>query len=178
MLVSQDDAWEFVAGAHTGILTTLRSDGAPVSLPMWFVVVDRAVYLSTPHRAAKLARIRREPRAAFLVESGRAWVDLRAVHLSGRIRVVDDEETRTRVRGMLDSKYAAYRVPPERLPAAARAAYADRVVLRLDPQGRLLRWDNSRIRLAPPAGPDTQPTGTIDLADTDLADTANEGTSS
>ncbi|OAA18989.1 PPOX class probable F420-dependent enzyme [Frankia sp. EI5c] len=146
--MSEDEAWEFVASAHTGVLTTLRADGAPVSLPMWFVVVDRAVYLSTPPGAAKLARIRREPRAAFLVESGEAWVELRAVHISGRVRVVTDTATRTRVRDLLDSKYAAHRVAPHRLPAAARAAYADRTVLRLDPEGRLLRWDNSRIRLA------------------------------
>lgn len=167
--VTQDDAWEFVAGSHTGILTTLRSDGAPVSLPMWFVVVDRAVYLSTPPRAAKLARLRRDPRAAFLVESGRAWVDLRAVHLSGRIQVVDDPSTRTAVRGLLDGKYTAYRLPPEQLPAAARAAYADRVILRLEPEGRLLRWDNSRRRPGPTGRPTTGAQGAI-------ADVAEEGT--
>ncbi|MCK9900932.1 pyridoxamine 5'-phosphate oxidase [Parafrankia colletiae] len=152
--MTEDEAWEFVARAHTGILTTLRADGAPVTLPMWFVVLGRAVYLSTPPRAAKLARVRRDPRAAFLVEAGRAWVDLRAVHVSGRLQVVDDDAARQQVRDLLDTKYAGFRLPPERLPAAVRAAYAERTVLRLDPQGRLLRWDNSRIRLAePPAAP-------------------------
>ena len=36
--MTSDEAWEFVAAAHTGILTTLRADGFPISLPVWFIV--------------------------------------------------------------------------------------------------------------------------------------------
>ncbi|CAI7974050.1 MULTISPECIES: pyridoxamine 5'-phosphate oxidase family protein [Parafrankia] len=146
--LSEDEIWEFVSAAHTGVLTTLRADGAPVSLPTWFVVVDRTVCLSTPSGARKLGRVRRDPRAAFLVESGRAWAELRAVHLSGRVGPVEDDATRDRVRSLLDEKYAAFRVSPQRLPAAARSAYTDRAVLRLVPDERVLSWDNSRIRLS------------------------------
>ena len=46
------------AGAHTGVLTSLRRDGAPVSLPVWFVALDRRIYVSGPARTKKFARIR------------------------------------------------------------------------------------------------------------------------
>ena len=40
-----DEAWAFLAAGHTGILTSLRSDGWPVSLPVWFVAFDGAIEL-------------------------------------------------------------------------------------------------------------------------------------
>lgn len=142
-----DEAWAFVERAHTGILTTLRSDGFPVTLPVWFAVLDRAVCFSTPPGTKKLARIRRDSRASFLVESGHAWAELAAVHLSGRVSVVTDEATKSAVNQLLQTKYAAYRVPAERMPTATQQVYSERVVLQLTPEGRVLSWDNSRIAL-------------------------------
>jgi hypothetical protein len=46
--LSVDEAWDTIDRAHTGILTTLRRDGVPVSLPVWFVVLDRRIYVSGP----------------------------------------------------------------------------------------------------------------------------------
>jgi PPOX class probable F420-dependent enzyme len=149
--LTPDEAWAFVEGAHTGILTTLRRDGFPVALPVWFVVLERTVCFTTPPGGKKVARARRDPRASFLVESGRAWTELAAVHLSGRLSVVTDERTVALVAGLFDAKYAAHRLPDARMPAAARAVYRDRVTLRLVPDERILSWDNSRIRL--PAAP-------------------------
>lgn len=142
-----DEAWAFVERAHTGILTTLRRDGFPVTLPVWFVLLDRAVCFTTPPSGKKVARARRDPRASFLVESGEAWTDLAAVHLNGHLSVVTDAPTTAAVNALFDAKYAAFRVPDHRMPAAARAAYRERVTLRLVPDDRILSWDNSRIRL-------------------------------
>lgn len=144
---TQDEAWAFVEKAHTGILTTLRRDGVPVTLPVWFAVLDRTVCFSTPPGTKKLARIRHDPRASFLVERGQAWAELAAVHLSGTVSVVTDEATKSAVNDLIQAKYAAYRVPAERMPAATQQVYSERVVLQLVPEGRVLSWDNSRIAL-------------------------------
>ena len=37
--LTSDEAWAFVEHAHTGIFTTLRRDGQPVALPVWFATV-------------------------------------------------------------------------------------------------------------------------------------------
>src|SRR6201992_3599950 len=94
-----DEGWEAVESAHTGILTTLRRDGMPIALPVWFVVDDRMVSLMTPAGTKKIARVRHDPRASFLVESGERWVDLRAVHFTGRVEFVSDEAASARTRG-------------------------------------------------------------------------------
>ena len=145
--LTPDEAWAFVERAHTGILTTLRRSGHPVTLPVWFVPLDRTVCFTTPSGSAKAARARHDPRASFLVESGDAWTDLAAVHLTGHLSIVTDDRTIALVGELFDTKYAAFRVPDHRMPAAARAAYHDRVTLRLVPDDRILSWDNSRIRL-------------------------------
>ena len=149
--LTADEAWTVVANAHTGILTTLRADGSPVSLPVWFAALDRTICFGTPEHTKKVARISRDPRASFLVESGERWAELRAVHLSGHLEPVEDEQAIARISAALDGKYAAFRTAPADMPAATREYYSGRRFFRLVPKPRLLSWDNSRIAL-----PDTR----------------------
>ena len=140
-----DEAWEAVESAHIGILTTLRRDGMPIALPVWFVVDDRSVALMTPAGTKKIARIRHDPRASFLVESGEQYAELRGVHLTGRVEAVEDALATSRIEAAVEAKYAAFRPPADSLPAAAQAYYAKQVFLRFVPEGRILTWDNARL---------------------------------
>ncbi len=147
--LTEDEAWAEIASAHTGILTTLRRDGMPIALPVWFVAEDRTVAMRTPAATKKIARVRHDPRASFLVESGERWVDLRAVHLTGCVEFVSDESAIGRVEEAIDAKYAAFRPPSAGLPAAGALAQqrvvAKSVYLRFVPEGKILTWDNARI---------------------------------
>lgn len=143
--LDEDEAWSVVEAAHTGILTTLRADGSPIALPVWFVALDREVYVSTPPGAKKVSRVRRDPRASFLVESGERWEELEAVHLSCRASIVEDPELIVRIGRALDAKYARVRTDPADMPERTREHYAARTFLRLVPDGRVLSWDNRRL---------------------------------
>jgi hypothetical protein len=145
--LSPDEAWEALEGAHTGILTTLRRDGMPVTLPMWFVALDRTICFSAPSRTKKVARLHHDPRASFLIESGKRWAELRAVHLTGRVEPVTDPALIARVDGALDAKYAAFRTSTSAMPDETRAHYAGRTHFRLVPDDRVLTWDNQRLDL-------------------------------
>jgi PPOX class probable F420-dependent enzyme len=146
--MSPDDAWRFLADAHTGILTTLRRDGQPIALPVWFVAFDGRVFVSGPERTKKFSRIRRDARVSFLVESGRRWSELRGVHVTGRARVVDDPELLAHVRLALDLKYAAFRTPRAAMPDATRAHYDTEVTtIEIQVDDRVLSWDNARLGL-------------------------------
>ena len=120
--LTEDEAWAEIAAAHTGILTTLRRDGMPIALPVWFVAEDGKVAMRTPGATKKIARIRNDPRASFLVESGERWVDLRAVHLTGLVEIVSDEPAIRRIEEAIDTKYADFRPPSAGLPAAGALA--------------------------------------------------------
>ena len=143
--LSQDEAWEVLEQSHTGILTTLKADGAPVTLPVWFVVVDRTIGMMAPSRTKKVSRIRRDPRASFLVESGQRWAELRAVHLSGLVEELGDGPVRDQIDALLDQKYAAFRTARAAMPSATQDHYVNRTFLRFVPDPRMLTWDNRRI---------------------------------
>jgi PPOX class probable F420-dependent enzyme len=141
-----DEAWDALARAHTGVLTTLRSDGVPISLPVWFVALDRRIYVSGPAHTRKFARIRRDPRVGFLVESGERWVDLLGVHLTGRARIVDDAELAERVAAALGAKYATFRTPRAEMPDETRARYdTATTTIEITPDERILSWENARL---------------------------------
>jgi PPOX class probable F420-dependent enzyme len=148
--LSEDEAWARIAASHTGILTSLRADGWPVALPVWFAVEERTIYVRTPPAAAKLKRIRRDPRCGFLVEAGESWAELAAVSLQMRGTVLDregDAEEAARAMAMIEARYAGNRTAEEKLPGATLKHYAERLVIRLEPTGPMVSWDNSRIRL-------------------------------
>jgi len=146
--LSDDEAWAVLEGARTGILTTLRADGRPVTLPVWFVVVDRVIYCQTPAGTKKVARVRRDPRASFLVEHGERWTELVGVHVDATAAIVEDESLTRRVREALDEKYRGRGVPQRTAPDATKAHYRHGVVIALT-AGKLLTWDNARLRLRP-----------------------------
>ena len=130
-----------LAAAHTGILTTLMGDGTPISLPMWFVAMDERIYVTTPAHTKKVARVKRNPRVSFLVESGKRWAELEAVHLTGRARIIEDNDVRSCVRAALDDKYAAFRTEggDRNVDGIAMA------VIEITPDDRMLTWDNTRL---------------------------------
>jgi PPOX class probable F420-dependent enzyme len=147
--LTDDEAWEVLATSHTGILTTLRRDGAPVTLPVWFVVDgtgdERSVLVAGLSATAKFARARNDSRVSFLVESGLRWAELRAVEFTGRAELVADPDWDA-VDALLDAKYAGFRTSRSEMPPSAQAHYdRSRSLLRLVPEGRLLTWDNARL---------------------------------
>lgn len=148
--MTPDERDTFLAQAATGVLTTLRQDGSPISLPMWFVVVDSDVHIRTRASAKKVGRIERDGRACFVVDSGAAWVDLRAVTISGALVDVTGSAASV-VEEALNEKYRGRGVP-DRVPTRTAAHYADESrYFRLVPQQRELTWDNSKLLGAEPS---------------------------
>ena len=144
--LTADEAWAVVEASHTGIFTSLRRDGVPIALPLCFVVLDRRIYVSGPASARRVARIRRDPRVSFLVESGERWAELRAVHVTGRARVVAEPELQARVAAVLDAKYRGFRTPRAAMPAATRAHYeVTLATIEITPDPCILSWDNARL---------------------------------
>jgi PPOX class probable F420-dependent enzyme len=143
--LTEDEAWAMIAGAHTAIVTTLRRDGRPIALPTWLVVLDGAIYIQTPAGSKKLTRIRTDPRAHLLVESGDAWAELTAVSVEVHASIVHDDATAARALAALAEKYADFTAPQERLPDAVKATYSQIAVVRLDAIGRLNSWNNSAL---------------------------------
>jgi nitroimidazol reductase NimA-like FMN-containing flavoprotein (pyridoxamine 5'-phosphate oxidase superfamily) len=144
--MTEAEIWAFVTDAPTGILTTLRRDGVPVAMPLWFACLDRTIYMQT--RGKKLQRIAHDPRASFLVETGHRWVDLKAVHFTGTAEIVDlAPELARRFRTEIDRKYDALRARTTEMPASTSTYYEQvrTAAVRFSPDARVLHWDNTKI---------------------------------
>jgi hypothetical protein len=139
-----EELWKFVTDAHTGILTTLKANGSPVSLPLWFAVVEREIYMQS--RGKKLARIRHNPVSSFLVEDGDRWAELRAVHMEGKgYVVVPEPAVQEAIAAEMERKYAAFRTSTTQMPSATQAVYAQMAVVKFVPDGKILNWNNAKL---------------------------------
>jgi nitroimidazol reductase NimA-like FMN-containing flavoprotein (pyridoxamine 5'-phosphate oxidase superfamily) len=148
--LTRDEVWAELASAHTGIFTSLKADGTPITLPIWFVALEERIYFSAPARTKKIGRLRRNARCSFLVESGTYWSELKAVLLTGNAREVTDADAKRRVREALDAKYATFRSKRSTMPEETRSVYGapGAVMFEIVPDDRILTWDNARIELS------------------------------
>jgi hypothetical protein len=109
--------------------------------------LDDRVYVRTPSKSKKTTRVKRDDRVSFVVESGKAWKELKAVVITVRAVVVMDEESLARVDAAMGEKYKAY-ATPRTAPKATKKHYGGgSTVLRIDPAKHHLTWDNAKIRL-------------------------------
>src|SRR5579862_9711322 len=104
--MSGEEIAAFIAGHGTAVLTTLRADGRPVPLPVWYVALDGALYFQTPARSRKAGNIARDPRVAVLIDDGLRWEQLRGVLIQGTAELVSDKMLRTRVLAAFDELFA------------------------------------------------------------------------
>jgi PPOX class probable F420-dependent enzyme len=76
--MTDEERENFLGERRYGILTTLRRDGRPVSLPVWFGWDGERVSIFAHCDSAKIRRLRRDPRASLLAANfpgeQEAWV--------------------------------------------------------------------------------------------------------
>lgn len=144
--MSPEECWEMLETSVNGTLTTLRANGQPISLPVWYVVLDQKIYMVT--RGKKVVRVRNDQRCSFLVESGERWAELRAVHVECIGRIIEpSEELASRIGQALDEKYTPYRTARDVMPEQIRDYYERNLnsTIELTPVGKILNWDNSKL---------------------------------
>ncbi|MEU5116243.1 PPOX class F420-dependent oxidoreductase [Streptomyces longwoodensis] len=85
-----DDAQELLRRPNPAVMATLRSDGAPVSTPTWYVWEDGRVLLSLDEGRVRLKHLRRDPRVTLTVLDGDDWYT--HVTLIGRVVETYEDE--------------------------------------------------------------------------------------
>ncbi len=121
----------FLDGRKNAVLATINQDGSAQLSPVWYVMDDGKMYISTSNRSVKMRNLRRDPRISVCVEGGHG--DFRYVTLSGRAQIVEHgEELQKRMRWRIIRSYHD--------SDASAQAYADstdddtQVLIVLDPR--------------------------------------------
>jgi PPOX class probable F420-dependent enzyme len=142
--LTADEQRRYLETSHTIILTSLDRRGYPHSVAMWYVVdPDGAVVMTTFAKSQKALNLERDPRCALLVESGRAYEELKGLLIRGRASLERDEE---KVLGVLERVHVKYGTPGTggSLREAMRAQARKRVVVRVRPD-RVSSWDHAKL---------------------------------
>jgi PPOX class probable F420-dependent enzyme len=142
--LTPDEQQRYLDGSHTIILTSLDRHGYPHSIAMWYVVdPDGAVVMTTFAKSQKTLNLRRDPRCALLLESGRTYEELKGLLIRGRAAVEQDEE---KVLDALERVHRKYGTPGPggSLREAMRAQARKRVVIRVRPE-RVSSWDHRKL---------------------------------
>ena len=80
---------EFLSEARLGMLTLLREDGSPVTVPVWFTWTGEVVRMFTNVNSPKMSRIANDPRATLLVAADRD-ADERWIAFDGDVEIREE----------------------------------------------------------------------------------------
>jgi PPOX class probable F420-dependent enzyme len=142
--MSREEALEFLGSERTGVLATIGPRGFPHLAAMRYVLVSGRIEFLTFRKAQKVINITRNPRAAFIVDSGDNYDTLRGVRVEGNANLRDDRERVVAIRHELLARYPEDGVEetPEMSAVMERQA-AKQIVVSL-PIERMSSWDHRR----------------------------------
>jgi PPOX class probable F420-dependent enzyme len=67
--MSRQECLDFIMqGTRTGKLATVRADGRPHVVPVWFIVDGDTLVFTTWHESVKAGNLRRDPRVSICVD--------------------------------------------------------------------------------------------------------------
>jgi len=124
----------FLATKEVVVLATVKPDGGPLAMPMWFLHDPAALTMLSVEGLAKVQNIRRDPRVCVVAEAGTRG-DIRGVLVQGRAEFLADGAER---RALVERFHARYTPDLARL-WKGRAMPPDRVMFRIVPS-RVRSW--------------------------------------
>jgi PPOX class probable F420-dependent enzyme len=128
--MSKEDMNAFLARPIIARIATVRANGSPQIVPMWFFYEDGVMYMSTRTHAAKVKHLQKNPRAAVVVDEMVAPMKNKVVTIEGTVEVLttDVKETTTKIY----HKYVG--VEGSTSPQAQQSINTPRVILKITPK--------------------------------------------
>jgi PPOX class probable F420-dependent enzyme len=138
---------EFLRTPRTAVLSSIAADGGPHSAGMWFVADGGAIRMWTYAKSQKAVNLRRDARAAFLVEEGNDYSDLRGVLVRGRVDIVTAFDDVVAIGKELYARYTEPRlgIPVDGEPLEEIERQAHKRVGLVLPLLDVASWDHSRL---------------------------------
>jgi hypothetical protein len=110
---------------------------------MWYVLVDGLICFTTFRKSQKIVNLRRNPKLTVMLESGKAYAELRGLVIEGEAEIGDDPGFTARVMARVGEKYNGIPAPTN-TPEAALAVASKRVTVTVRPTDEY-SWDHSKL---------------------------------
>jgi len=141
--LTPEERQQFLEESHTIILTSTDRNGYPHPVAMWYCVdPDGSVVMTTFAKSQKAVNLRRDPRCALLVESGRTYNELKGLLIRGRATLDADTEKVLDLLERVQLKYSGTEATGMR--DVMRGQASKRVLVRVHPE-RVSSWDHAKL---------------------------------
>jgi len=128
--MTKEEMQKFLAQPLVAQLATVRANGSPQVVPMWFLYEDGVMYMSTRMYAAKVKHLQKNPRVAVVVDVMEAPLKNKVVTLEGTVEVQT-----TGVKEITTKIYHKYMgTAGAATPVAQQSINAPRVILKITPK--------------------------------------------
>jgi PPOX class probable F420-dependent enzyme len=145
--MSEDEISDFIADQRVVVLATVKSDGRPHLVPMWFLPDGKTIEVWSYGRSQKTVNLRRDPRATLLVETGTDYGELRGVSLECDVELLEEPDDIERLGLGLAVRYGQLSEEEAQDPGVRemmRGRASKRVGLRFTPT-RTITWDHRKL---------------------------------
>jgi PPOX class probable F420-dependent enzyme len=146
--MSKEEILAFLDEPRSGVLSTTGKDGYPHSVGMWFAVDRDEIRMWAYAKSQKVANLRRDLRAALLVESGgMEYSAMKGVLVRGEKRLIDDRDSVVAIGRALYERYVgprtgvAYEDGPN-IEIERQALKRVGIALNME---RVASWDHSKM---------------------------------
>jgi len=128
--MTKEEMQKFLAEPLVAQLATVRANGSPQIVPMWFLYEDGVMYMSTRTYAAKVKHLQKNPRVAVVVDVMEAPLKNKVVTLEGTVEIQTTE-----VKEITTKIYHKYMgTAGAATPVAQQSINTPRVILKITPK--------------------------------------------
>ena len=96
----------FVGAQRTVRLATVGRNNVPHVVPLWFVWLDRSLYMNSTLGNETIKNLQRDPSASGVIDDGQTYDDLRGVIVMGHVQWGPGDRPET-IKEMWSTKYLA-----------------------------------------------------------------------
>jgi len=147
--MAPEEAAAMLETAHGLSLATIGRDGYPHLVAMSYGLDNGDIVMTSYGKAQKAVNLRRNPRAAIMVESGKAYNTLKGVMVRGRAEIIGDTDAVIAAMRLIGARAARAAGSPQapvsiEISEGYRRQAAKRVVIRIHPE-KWASWDHSKL---------------------------------
>jgi nitroimidazol reductase NimA-like FMN-containing flavoprotein (pyridoxamine 5'-phosphate oxidase superfamily) len=141
--LTDDEQRTFLDEGWTLQVASMGPKGYPHLVAMWYVMMEGKVHFTTFGKSQKVLNLRRDPKITAMLESGRAYAELKGLVIEGTGTLIEEPAFTAKVMAQVSAKYNGIPAPTETPEGALRVA-SKRVVVRIDPVD-IYSWDHSKL---------------------------------
>ncbi len=146
--LTEDEIKDYLKSSRTIILVSNGRNGYPHPMPMWYLQDDEgSILITTFRKSQKVLNLKRDPRAALLVESGDVYEELKSVLIEAKAEIIDDLETTIDTMFKLSVHRGEATPDQEEIikESLRKGVGRKRVVLRFKPLS-IVSWDHRKLK--------------------------------